>query len=51
MVWIYCLREKGPVIPVAHTAHHTQTLIASSFDISWSNMVNLLFREFTYPLI
>lgn len=51
MVWIYCLWERGPVILVAHTAQHTQTLIASSFDISWINMVNLLFWEFTYPLI
>lgn len=51
MAWIYCLREKGPVILVARTAHHTQTLIASCFDISWINMVNLLFWQFTYPLI
>lgn len=51
MVWIFCLREKGPVILVARTAHHTQTLIASSFDISWIKMVNLLLWEFTYPLI
>ena len=51
MVWIYYLREKGPVILVSRIAHHTQTLIASSFDISWINMLNLLFWDFTYPLI
>jgi hypothetical protein len=51
MVWIYCRRENGPVILVVHAAHHKQTLITPSFDISWSNMVNLLFWDFTYPLI
>ena len=48
MVWICRTDNIGPVILVAHTAHHTQT--SSRTGTSWSNMGKLLFRKFKHPL-